>query len=60
MKRLETVGGAFRTWKRSELAGGTRAVLKDYLEARGSAVYADEALEDLRTAALEDFDGEKA
>jgi len=58
-KRLETVGGGFRSWTRAGLKSATRAELKDYLEARGSAVYADEKVGELRAAALEDFDGEK-
>lgn len=57
-KRLETIGG-FRTFERSELVSGSRAVIRAYLEARGFAVYSDEKLSDLRASALEDFDSEK-
>lgn len=57
-KRLETVGGAFRTWERSALVVADRAALTDYLEARGFAVYASESTALLQEAALEDFDGE--
>ena len=57
-KKLEMVGGAFRTWERSDISGGDRATLKDYLEARGFAVYRDESTELLRETALADFDGE--
>lgn len=58
-KRLETVGGAFRTWERSDLESGDRAALKAYLEARGFAVYREETTTLLRETALADFDGEK-
>lgn len=59
-KRLETQSGVFRTWKRLDLATGNRATLRDYLEARGFAVYASEDTKLLRQAALSDFDGEKS
>ena len=58
-KRLETVGGAFVAFTRSELKTAKRAELQSYLEHRGFAVDSDESTTELREAALEDFDGEK-
>lgn len=59
-KRLETVSGAFVTFRRWHLVAGSRATVKRYLEARGGAVYSDEKLKDLRAAALADYDGESS
>lgn len=56
-KRLETLTG-FRTFERATLAGGSRADVRAYLEARGFVVYASESLRTMRGAALDDYDGE--
>ena len=58
MKHLETITGNFVEVSRRDLERASRSELVDYLEARGSACYDDESTELLRSAALDDWDGE--
>tara|TARA_B100000927_G_scaffold189117_1_gene152346 strand:+ start:522 stop:710 length:189 start_codon:yes stop_codon:yes gene_type:complete len=59
MKRyLEMYSGDFLAVSRRDIERATRAELVDYLESRGSACYDDESTELLRSAALDDWDGE--
>lgn len=58
MKYLETYKGAFVLYARRDLERATRSELVEYLESRGSACYDYESTELLRTAALDDWDGE--
>ena len=50
--------GDFLAVSRRDIERATRAELVDYLESRGSACYDDESTELLRSAALDDWDGE--
>ena len=58
MKYLETITGNFTEVSRRDLERASRSELVDFLEARGSACYDHESTELLRTAALDDWDGE--
>lgn len=57
-KTLEGVGGYHYSITRNELETMTREALINWLEHRGCACYDDESTDELREAAIEDFDGE--
>ena len=58
-KRFENAQGHYFTQKRADLVTASRSELKAYLEARGTAVFAEESTELLRECALQDYDGER-
>ena len=57
---LETVSGAFIEVSQHYIESASRHQLVEYLEMRGSACFDDESTEDLREAALSDFEDEQA